>query len=587
MQASAFRPQTFGKYLLTDRIGAGGMAEIFRATAFGVEGFTKEICIKRILPTLTSDETFVKMFIDEAKIAVSLHHANVVQVFDLGRIGEHYFIAMELVRGRDLLGIINACRAQKRRLPVPIALFILAEVCKGLDYAHRVKAEGRPLGIIHRDVSPSNILVSWEGDVKVADFGIAKATHKEQKTATGTMKGKYGYMSPEQVKGERIDHRSDIFAAGILLYESLVARRLFKGETDLDTLEKVRAAHVPKPPSAFNKKVTPEVDALVMKALSLAPDDRFQTAGEMHEALADQLYAIGKRIDSKLLAEFMQKLFAEAIEQEEAREEERRRFQATTPPPIETDPGAQPGAGFPGGGPAGPPTRPDLPFGMTPLPRRRRSALSVALIGFAIILALGAGVVGIVWLAYDPPPAPKPAATDAGAGVPVAAPAPEPGTLSIESQPAGAAVALDGQATGEATPATITGLDRSRPHLVALTLADHEPWEKELVFEDAQKVRLQAQLLPIKPVEPDPPPKKPPDRPPRPSLGTLNVNAEGAWAYVYVDGKKQSRPTPLYGLKLKAGRHTIRLVNPKLGLSETRKVTIRRGKTTDLIVKLR
>ena len=151
MVAGAFQPQPFGKYLLTERVGAGGMAEIFRATAFGVEGFTKELCIKRILPTLTSDDTFVRMFIDEAKIAVNLHHAHIVQVFDLGRIGEHYFIAMELVRGKDLLELINGCRLDKKRMPVHIALTILASVCKGLDYAHRVKVDGRPLGLIHRE----------------------------------------------------------------------------------------------------------------------------------------------------------------------------------------------------------------------------------------------------------------------------------------------------------------------------------------------------------------------------------------------------------------------------------------------------
>ena len=290
MHEGEFQPQQFGKYLLTERIGSGGMAEIFRATAFGVEGFTKEICIKRILPTLSSDQTFVNMFIDEAKIAVSLHHANVVQVFDLGRIGEHYFIAMELVRGRDLLQIINACRAQRRRMPSHVAVLIVSELCKGLDYAHRVKMEGRPLGIIHRDVSPSNIMVSWEGEVKVADFGIAKAAHQE-KTATGTMKGKYGYMSPEQVKGEKIDIRSDVFAAGVLLWESLVGKRLFKGETDLETLELVREARIPALPSAYNKQVSPQLDQLVLRALAVDPADRFQTASELHQALAEELSA--------------------------------------------------------------------------------------------------------------------------------------------------------------------------------------------------------------------------------------------------------------------------------------------------------
>ena len=578
MQEGAFRPQQFGKYLLTERIGAGGMAEIFRATAFGVEGFTKEICIKRILPTLTCDETFVKMFIDEAKIAVSLHHANVVQIFDLGRIGEHYFIAMELVRGRDLLQIINACRAHKRRMPVPISLYVLSEVCKGLDYAHQVKAEGRRLGIIHRDVSPSNILVSWEGDVKVADFGIAKATHKEQKTATGTMKGKYGYMSPEQVRGEAIDQRSDIFAAGILLYECLVAKRLFKGETDLQTLELVKDAHVPVPPSAINKKVPPEVDKLVLKALSLKPADRFQTAGEMHEALADRLFGMDQRIDTKTQAAFMKKLFADLIQAEEKRDEERKRVRDATPPPV--GPPLTP-TGLDG---FGPPTRPDIPAGLTPLPPKRRSPLTIVGIGTGIILALAAIVVTVVWFGYQPVPD---KIRDAG---PVLAPPvaakPKLGSLVIDSRPAGAHIRIDGRDTEKLTPASIEKLDRSRIHELELSLDGHRTWNKQVAFEDLEKVGVAAVLEPL-PKKPPEDPKPPIKRPPRVSTGTLNVNAEGAWAYVYVDGKKQPRPTPLYGIKLKAGSHTVRLVNPKLGLTKTKKIRIRKGKTTDLVIKLK
>ncbi len=578
MDEGVFRPQQFGKYLLTDRIGAGGMAEIFRATAFGVEGFTKEICIKRILPTLTSDTTFVKMFIDEAKIAVSLHHANVVQVFDLGRIGEHYFIAMELVRGRDLLQIINACRAQKRRLPVHIALYILGEVCKGLDYAHRVKSEGRPLGIIHRDVSPSNILVSWEGDVKVADFGIAKATHTEHKTATGTMKGKYGYMSPEQVKGERIDHRSDIFAAGILLYECLAARRLFKGETDLETLEQVREARVPQPPSAVNKKASPEVDALVMRALSLDPAERFATAGEMHDAIADQLYATGKRLDSKVLAAFMQKLFRDEIEREEERDTQRRKLQDGTPAPVESESAA-------GAPPAGPATRPDLPSGLTPAPRAARSSLRLALIGTAVILLLAAAVVLGVWWMYEPEPAPAAAPDPVAPTAPEQPPAePKRGSLAIESQPAGAAIWLDGRDTGRTTPATLEEIARGRAHRVELRLDGRVDWSQKIEFGDAERVAIRAELAPEP--RPRPRPKPKPVRPSRPAQGVLNVNAVGAWAYVYVDGHKQSRPTPLYGLELPVGRHRIELVNPKLDLRQVRTVRIRKGQTTNLVVEL-
>jgi serine/threonine protein kinase len=570
MPESWFEPKPFGKYVLTERIGAGGMAEIFRATAFGVEGFTKEVCIKRILPTLSSDETFIKMFIDEAKIAVTLHHANVVQVFDLGRIGEHYFIAMELIHGRDLLQIINACRSEKKRIPVPIALAILAEVCKGLDYAHRVKVEGRPLGLIHRDVSPSNILVSWEGEVKVGDFGIAKAASiKDEKTATGTMKGKYGYMSPEQVRGEHIDQRSDIFACGILMYESLVGNRLFKGETDLETLERVRAAKIDPIPSAVNKKVSPEVERIVLKALALNPADRYQTAGELHDVLADCLFAMGKRVDSKGLADFMHHLFAEEIRQEE--ESERNRAHPVPPPgvPMEGTPLLAP------------PTRPDLPPAVSVPPAPRTSPLVWVAWFAGILLIAAAGVILAVLLTSRPSPRP----VDLPPPPPPVSPASRAGTLTLTSAPPGAAIELDNLPTGRTTPASLEGLDRSRVHSVRLTLPDHEIWSKSVHFGDVETVAVEALLLPVR--KPPPPPPQPPPQPPKPAQATLNVNAVPVWAYVYVDGKKQDRPTPLYNLKLKPGTHTLRLENPKLGLTKTQTITLKKGQTLDLVVELK
>jgi len=583
---NGFEPQTFGKYVLHERIGAGGMAEIFRATAYGVEGFTKDVCIKRILPTLTTDETFVKMFIDEAKIAVALHHPNVVQVFDLGRIGEHYFIAMELVRGRDLLQLINRCRAIKTRIPVHLVLCLISEVCKGLDYAHKVRAEGRPLGIIHRDVSPSNILISWDGIVKVADFGIAKAALKDERTVTGTMKGKYGYMSPEQVKGEHTDHRSDIFATGVLTWEALACRRLFKGDTDLETLERVRAAEIPKPPSAHHREVTPEVDRLVLKALAVRPEDRYQTAGEFHTAIADQLFALGKRLETADLAEYMQTLFAADIREEEARIEAQRARLASFPPPQPSQPPLAALTPPPGGLPS-PPTRPDLPAQLSAPPARRGlTPLTLGLLGLVAILAVAVGVVLSVWLAYEPAPRPAPpppvAETPPDAGPP-AAPAPRPGSLALESRPPGARIELDGQPAAERTPAILRGLDRARAHEVVLRLEGHLPWTRRVEFAEAEAVALSAEL------QPEPPPRRPPVRPPpeAPALGTLNVNVSPGWAYVYVDGKKQERPTPLLGLKLRAGTHTICLVNPRLGKEATRKVTIAKDRTEDLLVELK
>ncbi|HOX42025.1 MAG TPA: serine/threonine-protein kinase [Myxococcota bacterium] len=587
---NGFEPQTFGKYVLTERIGAGGMAEIFRATAYGVEGFTKDVCIKRILPTLTSDETFVKMFIDEAKIAVALHHPNVVQVFDLGRIGEHYFIAMELVRGRDLLQLINRCRAQKTRLPVHLALYLISEVCKGLDYAHKVRAEGRPLGIIHRDVSPSNILISWDGIVKVADFGIAKAVLKDEKTVTGTMKGKYGYMSPEQVKGEHTDHRSDIFAAGVLMWEALACKRLFKGETDLETLERVRVADVPKAPSAHHREVSPEVDRLVLKALAADPRARYQTAGEFHAAIADQLFAMGKRVDAEDLSRHLGVLFEADIRDEEARIQAQRVRLASLPQPVSQPPLAAGPTPTPSPLPPGmssPPTRPDLPsYRSAPPGRRGLSPLVLGLLGVATILAVGAGVVLAVWFAYEPAPRPQPGPPPDAGPAPIAAP--RLGSLMLESRPGGADIELDGLPTGQRTPAVLRGLERTRAHQLRLRLEGHQPWDKLVEFGEAESVAVSAELQAVP--KPEPPPKRPPVRPPppeAPAMGTLNVNVSPGWAYVYVDGVKQERPTPLLGLRLKAGPHTIRLVNPKQGKEAVRKVTLAKDKTEDLLVELR
>ena len=214
------QPIKFGNYLLLERIAVGGMAEVFVAKAFGVEGFERLLAIKKIVPTMGEDAEFIHMFVDEARIAVQLSHANIVQVLELGKHDENLYIAMEYISGRDLRQLIERFRKREQSVPVPQACLIVAEVCEALDYAHRKRdAQGRPLGIVHRDVSPQNVLVSFEGEVKLIDFGIAKAESRLQKTQSGILKGKFSYMSPEQVKGQPIDGRSDVFACGILLWE--------------------------------------------------------------------------------------------------------------------------------------------------------------------------------------------------------------------------------------------------------------------------------------------------------------------------------------------------------------------------------
>jgi serine/threonine protein kinase len=312
------RPTPFGKYYLLDRINVGGMAEVFRAKATGVEGFEKLVAIKRILPNIAEDDEFITMFIDEAKIAVQLTHANIAQIFDLGKIEDSYFIALEFVPGKDLRTMFERCRKRGEVLPVPMSCYVISRVCEGLDYAHRKKdIHGRDLHIVHRDVSPQNILVSYEGEVKLIDFGIAKAANKASKTQAGILKGKFGYMSPEQVRGLPIDRRSDIFSVGIVLYELLTGERLFVGESDFSTLEKVRNVEI-MPPSTYNTRIPEELESIVLKALSREPEERFQTAAEMQEELTRFLVVSGNMFSRKDLAHYMKQAFSDDIAREQA-----------------------------------------------------------------------------------------------------------------------------------------------------------------------------------------------------------------------------------------------------------------------------
>src|SRR3954447_8521307 len=323
------KPLPFGKYFLLERINVGGMAEVFKAKTFGVEGFERLVAVKRILPNIAEDEEFIAMFIDEAKIAVQLQHANVAQIFDLGKVEDAFFIALEYVHGKDLRAIFDRMRNRGEPLPVALACYIMMQVCEGLDYAHNKRdAQGRQLFLIHRDISPQNVLIGYEGEVKLIDFGIAKAVGKASKTQAGILKGKFGYMSPEQVRGLPIDRRSDIFAIGIVLYELLTGERLFIGESDFSTLEKVRNVEI-QPPSNYNKKIPQELERVVLKALARDPDDRYANAIDLHDDLQSFLYSVGEFFSRKDLAAWMKKTFAMEIEEDNAKLEE---FRQIAPP---------------------------------------------------------------------------------------------------------------------------------------------------------------------------------------------------------------------------------------------------------------
>src|SRR5688572_26610415 len=301
------------------------MAEVFKAKSYGVEGFEKIIAIKRILPTMGEDRDFIKMFIDEAKIAGQLAHANICQIFELGRIDGSHFIAMEYIWGKDLLQIQNRLRKNKVQMPIPMACFVIAKVLEGLDYAHRKRDPlGRPLEIVHRDCSPQNVLVSYEGEVKVIDFGIAKATSRNSRTMAGVLKGKFGYMSPEQVRGLPLDRRSDLFALGTMLYECLTSERLFQGETDFSTLEKVRNVDI-RPPREVNPAIPESVERVILKALAKDVDDRYQWCSEMLADLQQYLMSQDVVFTAKSLSGWLKEVFQAEIERERQQLEQYKR----------------------------------------------------------------------------------------------------------------------------------------------------------------------------------------------------------------------------------------------------------------------
>ncbi|CAN90158.1 Protein kinase [Sorangium cellulosum So ce56] len=309
--------ETFGRYRLLERLGEGGMAEVFKAKSFGVEGFEKVLVIKRILPKLAEQGRFVDMFVHEAKLAVRLSHANIVQVFDLGRVDHpngdptSYFIAMEYVPGLDLATLLARCRRAKKPIPLAMAVFMTAEIAKALDHAHRRRDEqSRPLGIVHRDISPQNILLSWEGEVKVTDFGIAKATQSMTdeevgENRAGRIRGKLAYMSPEQSRAGAIDGRSDLFSLGTVLYEMLAGSNPFAAPTAFEIMRRLQASEYP-PLALVRPDVPRSLADVVSTMLAKNPEDRFPDAGRLHEALLGFFYATAERFGANDLADFLE-----------------------------------------------------------------------------------------------------------------------------------------------------------------------------------------------------------------------------------------------------------------------------------------
>lgn len=294
------------RYRVLEKLEAGGMAEVFRAESEGLEGFSKQVAIKRVLPHLSEKTKFIAMFLDEARLSAQLSHSNVVQVFDIGRGDNTFFIVMEFVDGVNLKAIAETFAVSGQRMPVQVAAYIATEICKGLEYAHGLQdSSGRALGIVHRDISPPNILITKFGEVKIVDFGLAKASSQLERSEPGIIKGKFAYLSPEAAEGKDVDSRADIFAVGIILWEALTGERLFLGDSDLQTVRNVQAAVV-RAPSELNRQVPPELERIVLRSLARNLNERYPSAREMALDLYKFLYGYGRPVSTYDVATLVQ-----------------------------------------------------------------------------------------------------------------------------------------------------------------------------------------------------------------------------------------------------------------------------------------
>ena len=313
---TTLQPERFGKYLLLDRIATGGMAELYRGKITGDEGFEKLVAVKKILPHLVGEKGLIESFINEAKLAAFLQHENIIRTYDFGKMKSDYFIVMEYLFGKNLQSVIGIFKKKNRLFDLEVALQIISCVCNGLDYAHTLKNfQGQPLNIIHRDISPPNIFISYEGDVKIIDFGIAKASSQNQATQFGLIKGKVGYMSPEQADGSDLDIRSDIFAIGSVLYEMVTGEKLYQGDT-MEVLAKARKVEF-EPPENLVAKLPPVISKIIHQALAKNLEERYQTCGEMLADVEKSIRTLSLRPTVWGIARFMKDLFKKSIPLEE------------------------------------------------------------------------------------------------------------------------------------------------------------------------------------------------------------------------------------------------------------------------------
>ena len=610
-----FTPEAFGKYYLVDKIAVGGMAEIFKAKSYSHAGFEKLLVIKRILQHHSENEEFVTMFIDEAKISAQLQHPNIVHVYDFGKLHANCYIAMECVEGKDAKRVLKKLSERRKLLPIEFAIFIAHEVALALDHAHtKTNIDGQPLGIVHRDMSPANVLVSYSGEVKLADFGIAKADFSGYDTEVGVLKGKFEYMSPEQARGESVTQSSDLFSLGIILYELLTSRRLFKAKTEIATLEKIKKLDF-KPASAHNPAVNETLDAIVAKALQQDPANRYQNAHEFQHALHELLHTEFEPQTKRRLADFLTELFEDeqtaernalqegsriALELHEADDElelqpEWEESPSHGGPTLRTQTTKRPILGIllgfagvaaillailvnirpepvPQAPPVVIPTHGEVNILLEPV--NTQVFDGERLLGSGPRLDLKGLDPGPITLRFE---AEGYLDTEEEIEVTVGEPyilpirlSPEPeepkaattSRVLFESNPSGAQVFVDNRAVG-ITPITFAEGSPKTAYKVRYLLDGYKPLVFEVTTAGPGEQITETRAL----------------KPKVAGVGGLNVSMRRGWAYIYVDGNKMGE-TPDTVTGLTAGKHQVRVVNEAAGIDRTQTVLVRANETT-------
>ena len=607
----------FGKYEIIRHLATGGMAEIYLARMSGVPGFQKVVCLKRIRPELASKKDFVEMFLDEARIAATLEHPNVVQTYDVGTVDGNYFIAMEYLHGEILSAMMHKVVGSGKMLPIEHSLNIGIALAQGLHYAHERKgSDGKPLEIIHRDVTPQNVILTYEGGVKLLDFGIAKATNKVSETRSGTLKGKLSYMSPEQCNGENLDRRSDIFSLGIVLWEMTVGRRLFRGQGDFSIMKAIVEGQVDKPTSRV-ADYPPALEAIVMKALEKDRDKRYATARELAQALEGYVRDNKIFVSQSGMQTFMEETFGNKIEAwREAQAKGKsladhlKEAKSAEMPALADGPSIEISSG-PWSGSSSHPSTVTKSQRRVPgessisvmlkiepgNPRRNKVALGATLIGVAMM-------VGGYLYAESRHPKTHPVQPVVAAPTMVVTPvapaarpvvAPRVTTLRITTQPAGAVVTIDGKSQGRTTPLLLDQLESDQEHTLHLELDGYRDEDRKVTLApgETRSIELSLTKEPAKhhgggatkpaagttPVavaaHKDEPVAAHKDEPPAAAPlvgdGTLIVSTT-PWVNVTIDGVLKG-PTPV-SVKLPAGPHTVLLANPEFAITRTLQVQI-------------